>query len=181
MAIKVIFVGPMGAGKTTAIRSISDFPPISTEAKNSDRATSNKLTTTVAMDYGEMTLQDDVKLALYGVPGQKHFDFIWPIVTNGALGGALLLDCSRADWQESLQYYVHAFQSLADTGALVLGLNRASNHDQVAEAVIAVSEKLGLALPFFFTDPRNRDDVYLLLEALVVSAELDSELYGDEN
>ncbi|BFM07932.1 GTP-binding protein [Halioxenophilus aromaticivorans] len=179
MAIKVIFVGPMGAGKTTAIRTISDFDPISTEAKNSDRASVDKAFTTVAMDYGELTLDSDRKLTLYGVPGQKHFDFIWPIVANGALGGALLLDCSRDDWQESLLYYVDSFRDLADTGSLVLALNRAADEDGVADSVIQLCEKIDLALPFFFTDPRNKDDVYLLLEALAINAELDSELYGD--
>ena len=181
MAIKVIFVGPMGAGKTTAIRAISDFDPIATEAKNSDRAHVDKLTTTVAMDYGELSLQDDKTLALYGVPGQKHFDFIWPIIANGALGGALLLDCSRDDWQQSLTYYVGAFKELAESGSLVLALNRARDEDSVADDVVMLCEELEIALPFFFIDPRSRDDVYLLLEALVIGAELDNELYGDEN
>lgn len=181
MAIKVIFVGPMGAGKTTAIQTISDFTPISTEARNSDRNSVDKLTTTVAMDYGELSLDSDRKLALYGVPGQKHFDFIWPIVATGALGGALLLDCSRSDWKENLTFYCDAFRDLAESGSLVLALNRAASQEAIAQDVITLCEDMQLALPFFFTDPRNREDVYLLLEALVIGAELDNELYGGEN
>jgi len=62
MTIKIIFIGPMGAGKTTAIRAISDIDPVTTEAKNTDRAASNKDTTTVAMEYGEVKLDGDESL-----------------------------------------------------------------------------------------------------------------------
>jgi signal recognition particle receptor subunit beta len=173
MAIKVIFVGPMGAGKTTAISAISDIPPVKTEAKNNDKTIYSKETTTVAMDYGELLLEDGNKLALYGIPGQRHFSFIWPIVAKGSLGSILLLDCSQASWSEELEYYVNTFRSHADDGAMVIGLNRVKDTDEASNIMQKFSLNFELALPFFFTDPRESNDVNLLLEALIVNAELD--------
>ena len=170
----------MGAGKTTAIQAISDIPPVTTEAKNTDKLTANKDTTTVAMEYGEVALGNDTKLALYGMPGQSHFDFLWPIVGNGALGGVLLIDCSRADWETGLRYYLKQFATLSGAGALVIGLNRFSNSDQVSESVMQVLQELDLILPFYFIDPRQKSDVYELLEGLLVSAEIEQKLYGDQ-
>ena len=65
----ILFAGPMGAGKTTAIQSLSDTPVIATEAANSDRETADKATTTVALDYGEIIVSDEEKIRLYGIPG----------------------------------------------------------------------------------------------------------------
>lgn len=173
MAIKVVFVGPMGAGKTTAITAISDIPTVKTEAKNHDKSVYSKATTTVAMDYGELSLEDGNKLALYGIPGQRHFSFIWPIVAKGSLGSILLLDCSQSNWSDELEYYINAFRSHADTGAMVIGLNRVSDSDDVSDTMQQFSLNFELALPYFFMDPRESSDVNLLLEALIVNAELD--------
>ena len=74
--LKIVFTGPMGAGKTTAIRAISDAPPVSTEVGNSDRQSSVKESTTVALDYGELTLEDGTCLRIYGTPGQARFSFM---------------------------------------------------------------------------------------------------------
>ena len=77
MAEHVILVaGPMGAGKTTAIRSLSEIEVVSTEAANTDRETADKETTTVALDYGEITVGEDDKVRMYGVPGQNRFDVL---------------------------------------------------------------------------------------------------------
>jgi hypothetical protein len=76
----ILFAGPMGSGKTTAIKSLSDIPVIATEAANSDRETADKATTTVAIDYGEIGVTDEEKIRLYGIPGQRRFDFMWRIL-----------------------------------------------------------------------------------------------------
>src|SRR5690606_20066773 len=86
----ILFAGPMGAGKTTAIRSVSEIPVVSTEAENNERNISDKPTTTVALDYGEILLSDDEKVRLYGLPGQKRFDFMWRILVERAMGMVLL-------------------------------------------------------------------------------------------
>ena len=93
---KVIFTGPVGAVKTTAINSIIDVPPIKTDASASDMTKSRKASTTVAMDYGIMNLAGGEKLHLYGTPGQERFDFMWDILTTGGIGLVLLLGVCRS-------------------------------------------------------------------------------------
>ena len=72
---KIIFTGPVGAGKTTAISSISDMPPLTTDEAASDMTRNRKSGTTVAMDYGVMNLQASERIHLYGTPGQERFDW----------------------------------------------------------------------------------------------------------
>ena len=89
---KIVFAGSMGAGKTEAIKSLSEIPVLATEAFNTDSKTHNKMQTTVGIDYGEITLDDGAKIGLYGTPGQARFDFIWPLICKGALGVIILVD-----------------------------------------------------------------------------------------
>jgi signal recognition particle receptor subunit beta len=85
--IKFVFTGCVNAGKTTAIAAISEVVPVSTEVKPSEESViKRKSTTTVAMDYGELTLDNGEKIYLYGTPGQRRFDFMCSILTQGALG-----------------------------------------------------------------------------------------------
>ena len=95
--LKIVFSGPMGAGKTQAISSLSDIPVVSTEVMNTDLDTNAKLLTTVGMDYGELTVDGGASIGLYGTPGQERFKFIWPILSQGALGVVILIDHSAAD------------------------------------------------------------------------------------
>jgi uncharacterized protein len=168
---KLLFAGPMGAGKTTAISAISDTAPVATEAFNSDRAQHSKARTTVGFDYGEVALDGGDRLRLYGMPGQDRFDFMWKLASSGALGIVLLLDASRPDPLSDLAQYVHAFRELFDASAAVIGVGRmddgALRLDQLAEWLLAA----GLNVPMFSVDVRRRDDVLLLLEALLSQIE----------
>ena len=85
---KLIFAGPIGAGKTTAIAAISDIEPITTDEVASDMASGRKGHghTTVAMDYGLIDLGDDSRVHLFGTPGQERFALIWDILTQGGPG-----------------------------------------------------------------------------------------------
>lgn len=83
---KIIFTGPVGVGKTTAIASLSDEPPVQTDASASDMTSVRKGYTTVAMDYGLIQLDENTKIHLYGTPGQERFDFMWDILSQGQYG-----------------------------------------------------------------------------------------------
>ena len=85
-ANKIIFTGPVGAGKTTAISSISDVEPFCTEQTATDETKSRKDLTTVAMDYGMLKLNCGELIHLYGTPGQSRFDFMWDILLQGGIG-----------------------------------------------------------------------------------------------
>ena len=94
---KIIFTGPVGVGKTTAIAALSDEPPVQTDASASDMTAVRKGYTTVAMDYGLIQLDENTKIHLYGTPGQERFDFMWDILSQGSMGLILLLDNTRGN------------------------------------------------------------------------------------
>ncbi len=170
--LKLLFAGAMGAGKTTAIRAISEIPPISTEASNSDHAECPKDETTVAMDYGEITLATGEKLRLYGAPGQPRFQFMWPILAAGALGAVVLIDNSRPDPLGDLELYVDAFRALAEAGAAVVGVGRMDSFPQpTLEAYVERLATLDVVVPVMPADVRRRDDVLGILETLLLQIE----------
>ena len=86
--LKLVVAGPVGAGKTTFIQSLSEIPVVNTDEVSTEEI--GKETTTVAMDFGMLTL-DDVPLFLFGTPGQDRFDFMWEVLCEGALGLVLLV------------------------------------------------------------------------------------------
>ena len=115
---KIVFAGSMGAGKTEAIRSLSDIPVLLTEAFNTDQQSHNKMETTVGIDYGEVMLEDGIKIGLYGTPGQSRFDFIWSVICKGAIGAIILIDHTVANPLAELETYIETFQNYTDNIAI---------------------------------------------------------------
>ncbi|WP_258534460.1 ATP/GTP-binding protein [Streptomyces sp. PT12] len=101
--VKVIVSGPFGVGKTTIIRTLSEIPPLKTEEVMTAtgavvdhlHGVRDKTTTTVGLDYGRISLGDDLALCLFGTPGQKRFHALWQDLTRGALGALILADTRR--------------------------------------------------------------------------------------
>lgn len=171
--MKILFIGPMGSGKTTAINAVSDIAAVSTEAENNDQQLNAKSTTTVAMDYGEIHLGEGEVVALYGIPGQARFDFMWSILAQGAMGAVLLLDHGDDDPCAQLALYLDAFAGLVVRGALVIGIGHTRlPASEVLEPYQRLLRKRGLALPLFLTDVRERANVLLLIESLIANAEV---------
>ena len=108
-SVKVVVTGPFGAGKTSLISTISEIDVLSTEQGVSDGAVGTKSSTTVAMDFGRLTIDAELALYLFGTPGQKRFDFMWEILAEGMLGFVVLVDASRpaaaAEAAEILQFF----------------------------------------------------------------------------
>ena len=173
--LKLLFAGAMGAGKTSAIRAISEIAPITTEAANGDRAECDKDETTVAMDYGEITLATGEKLRLYGTPGQARFQFMWPILATGALGVVILIDNSRPDPLADLALYLDAFRALADSGAVVVGVGHMDCCPRPSlEAYAERLAALDVVVPVMPADARRRDDVLEMLAILLQQIEATS-------
>lgn len=165
--IKLLFAGPMGAGKTTAIRAISEIEPISTEVANTDFDECNKAETTVAMDYGELTLDTGHVVHLYGSPGQRRFEFMWPLLAQGALGVIVLLDNSRPDPLADLSGFLDAFAAQIDGGRIVVAVGRLDTHAQPSlDAYIDAIAARGQFLPVLDADVRRREDVLGVLDVL---------------
>lgn len=167
---KIIFTGPVGAGKTTAIQSMSDVPIVSTNEEASDMAKNKKPQTTVAMDYGLINIGIKEKIHLYGTPGQERFSFMWDILTNGALGLILLLDNSRDNPQQDLQFYIKSFKKFIQQGELIIGVTRLDEQTKPTINDYRLwLEESGVTAPVFTVDARERKDVSLLVQALLFS------------
>lgn len=171
---KIVFAGPVGVGKTTAIATLSDTPILRTDAQASDMTRGRKGATTVAMDFGVMNLSDTERIHLYGMPGQERFDFMWDILTKGALGLVLLLDNSRREPFDDLDFYLHAFRDLVATSPIAIGINFMDGHPvpSLEDYHAHLARKHGaetLRPPVFEVDARDAQDVGLLIEALLLS------------
>lgn len=157
----------MGAGKTTAISSVSGIKMVNTEAANRDKGLFNKATTTVGFDYGEVGLEDGSVLRLYGTPGQRRFEFMWKIIARGALGLIILVDNSRPDPLDDLGMYIDNFKSLVDNGSTVIGVGRTEEHANPSmDDYYDYLAKRDLMLPVFEADVRKSEDVLMLLDVL---------------
>jgi signal recognition particle receptor subunit beta len=175
---KIIFTGPVGAGKTTAISSISDIPPVKTDATASDMTKNRKSTTTVAMDYGVMNLEGGEKVHLYGTPGQERFDFMWDILTHGGIGLVLLLDNTRTDPFQDMRFFLEAFDKFITDTSVAIGVTQMdiSSKPSISDYHQQL-QTLGLKPPVFSVDAREHNDVSLLVQALLYS--LDPGLVGE--
>lgn len=170
MERKIIFAGPVGAGKTTAIGAISDIPVVSTEGAATDEVALRKARTTVAMDYGVLQLADGGKVHLYGAPGQDRFDFMWDILTVGGIGLVLMLDQMRPDPVADLEHFLDAFAGFVKRteGAMVIGVSRMDlQPGATVEPIRAKLLEKGWNVPVFEVDARARDDVRRLILALL--------------
>lgn len=163
--LKIVFVGPPGAGKSTAIKSLSDLPPVSTEVPASDESR----LTTVAMDFGEMSLDGGDVVRLYGVPGQGRFEFIWPMISEGAIGALFFLDARHPAPLQELDGYLESFaETLRTTTSLlvVTHIDQATHEYNTQRFAKHVRDR-GHVMPVIEIDPRQRRDVLYALNLLL--------------
>ena len=167
---KIIFTGPVGSGKTTAISSISDVEPFCTEQFATDETKARKDLTTVAMDYGMLKLISGEQIHLYGTPGQSRFDFMWDILTEGGIGVVILIDNCRPSPLEDFAFFINAFRSFIKETAAVVGITRSDLANLPGiDAYWRVANELDLNIPIFEVDARDKRDVTYLVEALLYS------------
>lgn len=167
-AVKIVVTGPFSAGKTTLIRTISEITVLSTEKDITDSTRSRKAETTVAMDFGRITIDRELVLYLFGTPGQDRFDFMWEILGEGMLGYVLLVDASREDSIEEAVGILAAFRKMARV-PFVVALNRASGLDPSEEDRVRSMLALGDEVPVVPCDATDRESVKSVLLALLYS------------
>jgi small GTP-binding protein len=164
-AVKVVVTGPFAAGKTTLIRTISEITVLSTERGITDSTRRRKAETTVAMDFGRITIDRDLVLYLFGTPGQDRFDFMWEILGEGMIGYLLLVDAEREDSIEEAVAIHESFRRMARV-PYVVALNRsAGDANDLVERVRTRLEIPGdvAILPCDATDKESVKNVLLAL------------------
>ena len=170
---KILIAGPVGVGKTTAISTLSDSGVLTTEQRASDIVQSRKSQTTVAMDYGTLTVSDSERVHLYGIPGQERFDFMWEILQQGAIGLLLLVDNSRTAPLNDLEFFLKSFSSLIENTAVVIGINRTDSYPKpsLEDYQRFLRERMGDAEgnppPVMEVDPRSREDMETMVLSLL--------------
>lgn len=176
---KIIFTGPVGAGKSTAIKAVSDIMHIYTEELASDMTQRQKKTTTVALDYGVIQLSDGEKIHLYGTPGQERFNFMWDILTQGGVGLVLLINAAAPDPFGDMRFFITEFKKFIQTSQLVIGIsqldvNPSRSIDQFNQEYQNIAQQQGLKypVPIFTIDAREKSDINLLIESLLYSLDI---------
>ena len=173
LSVKIVVAGGFGVGKTTLVGAVSEIEPLRTEALMTEASTPvddlsmlpDKTTTTVAMDFGRITLAEDLVLYLFGTPGQNRFWFMWDDITRGAIGAVVLVDTRRlADCFGAVDYVeqrgipfvvaINAFDGVLQHGV-----------DEVRDAL-----QVSTDVPFIVTDARERESVKNVLVGLVEHA-----------
>lgn len=165
-AVKVVVTGPFAAGKTTLIRTISEITVLSTERGVTDSTRKRKAETTVAMDFGRITIDRDLVLYLFGTPGQDRFDFMWEILGEGMIGYLLLVDASREDSVQEAAGILEAFRRMARV-PYVVALNRAQADDHAAIEDVRRRLAIPSDIAILPCDATDKDSVKNVLLALL--------------
>src|SRR5512142_139835 len=139
--VKMVVTGPFSAGKTSFIGSISEIAVVRTERKITDETRSVKQATTVAMDFGRISIDKDLVLYLFGTPGQRRFDFMWEILSEGMLGFVVMVDSVRPETFREARTVLDTFRGYSATPFVV-----AANKQDLPDAWPADDVKIALEL-----------------------------------
>jgi uncharacterized protein len=163
--LKLVVTGPFSAGKTTLIKTISEVAVVGTERDVTDNTKNIKSRTTVAMDFGRITFAEDLSLFIFGTPGQRRFEVMWEILSEGMLGFILLVHAADERSIEEAAHILETFREYADV-PYVVGVSHLDEVDEGRGAVFAhVREVLELpeGVALVACDPREREDVKALM------------------
>ena len=163
--LKIVITGPFSAGKTTLIGTISEVAIVGTERDVTDEGRHQKAKTTVAMDFGRITFAEDLSLFLFGTPGQRRFEVMWEILSEGMIGFILLVNAADPRSLEEGSHILDQFRQYADVPYVVGVTHLDDVKDDPADVIARVREVLEVpaTTEVAACDPRSRDDVKTLM------------------
>ncbi|GAB1270059.1 ATP/GTP-binding protein [Aurantivibrio infirmus] len=164
---KLAIVGEVGAGKTEFIRVISEISPFATEARSS--VDIGKEFTTVGIDYGRLSLDSDVALGLYGLPGQKRFSMLWEMVKNGLWGLLILVKYGEDLNADAIDTLLNFFKPIENDLPVVVGISHCEEApDEILDALCGNVQTIlfehEVMAPVIPVDPRNIESSLVLLD-----------------
>lgn len=165
-SVKVVVTGPFNAGKTTLIKSVSEITVLSTERQVSDVSGEGGGETTVAMDFGRITVSDDVVLYLFGTPGQARFSFMWETLSEGMLGFVLMVDATEPQTFDDAKEMIDFFTEMSDV-PFVVAANKVEPEDTAMIRQVRTDLGLDDKVPLLPVDARSRDSVKAVLLGLL--------------
>jgi len=174
--VKMVITGPFSAGKTEFIQTVSEINVVSTERKISSEAERIKESTTVAMDFGRITVDDALVLYLFGTPGQKRFDFMWEILSEGMLGFIVMVDSTRPETFREARSILETFRAYAPT-PYVVAANKQDRPDAWDMDDMRIALRLDPALKLLPCTALDKESVKNVLLELLYSilAEMETE------
>jgi uncharacterized protein len=175
--VKIVVTGPFSSGKTEFIRSVSEIDVVSTERKISTDAEKIKETTTVAMDFGRITVDQDLVLYLFGTPGQRRFDFMWEILSEGMLGFIVMVDSTRPETFREARSILETFRAYAPT-PYVVAANKQDRPDAWDVDDMRVALRLDPKIKILPCVARKKDAVKSVLLELLYSILAEMEQSG---
>jgi small GTP-binding protein len=166
--VKMVVTGPYSSGKTQFIGTISEIDVVKTERKVTSEAEKVKDQTTVAMDFGRITVDNDLILYLFGTPGQRRFDFMWEILSEGMLGFVVMVDSSRPETFREAKSILETFRAYAPT-PYVVAANKQDHPEAWAPGDMRIALRLDPNVKLLPCVATNRDSVKNVLLELLYS------------
>jgi len=175
--VKLVITGPVNAGKTTMVQNLSDSQLAATDVAATDQVSQLKAMTTVGLDFGILKIDDHLELHLFGTPGQARFNFMWNILSKGAIGAIFLVDSSS---DESLQEMKKMFDYFIEHVDLPMIVGATKQDLAGAKNIETIADMLGLHTDLVLpVDAREKEGSKMLALTLLGNALLAAQADGD--